>query len=273
MYRRPLCHPSTPTWASDSVPPCPPGLVAPLSSEPLTPSLLTSVSRQVIRGFTAASNRHTKATFVPPSADAIEAILLELAKPKKYRVDVLDQISLARPYSPKVATARFTVDAGDALAAQSHEAIMSSLFTSTQTEAVKAFLPESVQITRLGRGGILFSVTSSSVRKALRGQYLSTLGMRYLIPVQEEHPLDSLCYMYVTGIRDNFDATQFYRKLTQLGVDVAYQSHRAVIPETGYHTNAWRVYFSDGSIPKELMIHGAQKGRLSTVQTVYLYTA
>ncbi|ETV94724.1 hypothetical protein H310_11691 [Aphanomyces invadans] len=152
--------------------------------------------------------------------------------------------------------ARFTVDTGDALAAQSHEAIMSSLFTSTQTDAVKAFLSEFVQITLLGRGGILFSATSSSVRKALGGQYLSILGKRYLIPVQEEHPLDSLCYMDVTGIRDNLDATQFYRKLTQLGVDVAYQSHRAVIPGTGCHTNAWRVYFADGSIPKELMIHG-----------------
>ncbi|ETV98959.1 hypothetical protein H310_08438 [Aphanomyces invadans] len=183
--------------ASDSVPPCPPGLAAPLSSAPLTPSPLTSVSRQVptgndvveklstntdlefppisdrdmvnselnhpmstfdadssrpickqnvggispladgtdvatppapsrsadasgptrppldfnkvIRGFTSASNRHTKASIVPPSADAIEAILLELAKPKKDRIDVLDQISLARPYSPKVAMAHFTV--------------------------------------------------------------------------------------------------------------------------------------------------------------------
>ncbi|ETW08976.1 hypothetical protein H310_01454 [Aphanomyces invadans] len=185
---------------------------------------------KVIRGLTAASNRHTKTTFVPPSADAIAAIQLELAKPKKDRVDVLDQISLARPYSPKVAMARFTVDTGDVLAAQLHEAIMSSLFTSTQTDAVKAFLLDFVQVTRLGRGGILFSVTSSSVRKALGGQYLSILGKRYLIPVQEEHPLDYLCYMDVTGIRDNFDATQFYRKLTQLGVDVAYQSHRAVIP-------------------------------------------
>ncbi|ETV89920.1 hypothetical protein H310_15238, partial [Aphanomyces invadans] len=201
----------------------------------------------VIRGFNAATKQQIKAAFVLPSAGAIEAILLELAKPKKDRADVLGQIDLSRPYSPKVAMARFIVDTGDALAAQSHEAIMSSLFTSTQTDAVKALLPEFVQVTRLGRGGILFSVTSSSVRKALGGQYLSILGKRYRIPVQEDHPLDSLCYMDVTGIRDNFDATQFYRKLTLLGVDVAYQSHRAVIPRTGCHTNAWRVYFAEVS--------------------------
>ncbi|RHY24126.1 hypothetical protein DYB32_008964 [Aphanomyces invadans] len=62
--------------------------------------------------------------------------------------------------------------------------------------------------------------------------------------------------MDVTGIRDNFDATQFYRKMTQLGVDVAYHSHRAVIPGTGCHTNAWRVYFADDAIPDALRING-----------------
>ncbi|RQM31412.1 hypothetical protein B5M09_012603 [Aphanomyces astaci] len=31
--------------------------------------------------------------------------------------------------------------------------------------------------------------------------------------------------MDITGIRDKFDAAQFYRKLTQLGVDVIYHSH------------------------------------------------
>ncbi|RHY19835.1 hypothetical protein DYB32_010164 [Aphanomyces invadans] len=62
--------------------------------------------------------------------------------------------------------------------------------------------------------------------------------------------------MDVTGIRDNFDATQFNRKLTLLGVDVAYQSHRAVIPGTGCHTNAWRVYFAEATIPDKLHIAG-----------------
>ncbi|RHY00169.1 hypothetical protein DYB25_001964 [Aphanomyces astaci] len=62
--------------------------------------------------------------------------------------------------------------------------------------------------------------------------------------------------MDITGIRDNFDATQFYRKLTQLGVDVVYHSHRAVIPGTGCHTNTWRVYFADAAIPVQLQING-----------------
>ncbi|ETV67121.1 hypothetical protein H257_16662 [Aphanomyces astaci] len=104
---------------------------------------------KVIRGFTAAAKQHTKAAFVPPPADAIEAILLELSKPKKDRVDILATINLARPYTPKVAMARFT-----------------------------------------------------------------------------------------------------------LGVDVVYHSHRAVIPGTGCHTNAWRIYFSDAAIPDQLRING-----------------
>ncbi|RHY10974.1 hypothetical protein DYB36_005860 [Aphanomyces astaci] len=211
---------------------------------------------KVIRGFSAAAKQHTKAAFVPPPADAIEAILFELTKPKKDRVDILAKINLARPYTPKVATARFTVDTGDALANQSHEAIMSSLFASTQTDTVKSVLSEFVQVTRLGRGGIMVSVTSSNARKALGGQYLSIMGKKYIIPVHEEHPLDSLCFMDITGIRDNFDATQFYRKLTQLGVDVVYHSHRAVIPGTGCHTNTWRVYFADAAIPVQLQING-----------------
>ncbi|RHZ00312.1 hypothetical protein DYB35_012664, partial [Aphanomyces astaci] len=211
---------------------------------------------KVIRGFTAAAKQHTKAAFVPPPADAIEAILLELSKPKKDRVDILAKINLARPYTPKVAMARFTVDTGDALANQSHEAIMSSLFASAQTDTVKSLLSEFVQVTRLGRGGIMVSVTTSNARKALGGQTLSIMGKKYLIPVQEEHPLDPLCFMDIIGVRDNFDATQFYRKLTQLGVDVVYHSHRAVIPGTGCHTNAWRIYFSDAAIPDQLRING-----------------
>ncbi|RHZ33033.1 hypothetical protein DYB37_012863 [Aphanomyces astaci] len=211
---------------------------------------------KVIRGFSAAAKQHTKAAYVPPPADAIEAILFELTKPKKDRVDILAKINLARPYTPKVAMARFTVDTGDALANQSHEAIMSSLFASTQTDTVKSLLSEFVQVTRLGRGGIMVSVTSSNARKALGGQYLSIMGKTYIIPVHEEHPLDSLCFMDITGIRDNFDATQFYRKLTQLGVDVVYHSHRAVIPGTGCHTNTWRVYFADAAIPVQLQING-----------------
>ncbi|ETV67696.1 hypothetical protein H257_16162 [Aphanomyces astaci] len=207
---------------------------------------------KVIRGFTAAAKQHTKAAFVPTPADAIEAILFELTD----RVDILAKINLARPYTPKVAMARFTVDTGDALANQSHEAIMSSLFASTQTDTVKSLLSEFVQVTRLGRGGIMVSVTSSNALKALGGQYLSIMGKKYIIPVHEEQPLDSLCFMDNTGIRDNFDATQFYRKLTQLGVDVVYHSVCAVLPGTGCHTNTWRVYFTDAAIPAQLQING-----------------
>ncbi|RQM19687.1 hypothetical protein B5M09_008702 [Aphanomyces astaci] len=199
-----------------------------------------------------ASAKHTKAAFVPTPADAIEAILFELTD----RVDILAKINLARPYTPKVAMARFTVDTGDALANQSHEAIMSSLFASTQTDTVKSLLSEFVQVTRLGRGGIMVSVTSSNALKTLGGQYMSIMGKKYIIPVHEEHPLDPLCFMDITGIRDNFDATQFYHKLTQLGVDVVYHSVCAVLPGTGCHTNTWRVYFTDAAIPAQLQING-----------------
>ncbi|RHY27862.1 hypothetical protein DYB32_006480 [Aphanomyces invadans] len=232
------------------------------TSTPLQPAARNSGNQQpldysqVLRGFTAATRQSARAAFVTPPAAAIDAILLELAKPKRDRADVLNQIDLARPYTPKLATARFTVDTGDALTNLSNETIMSSLFASTQTNTVKALLPEFVQVTRLGRGGLMISVTSASVRKTLGGQYLSILGKKYPIPMQEEHPLDPLCYMDITGIRDTFDSTQFYRKLTQMGVDVVYQSHRAVIPGTSCHTNAWRVYFVGGSIPDELKILG-----------------
>ncbi|ETV81274.1 hypothetical protein H257_05838 [Aphanomyces astaci] len=194
-------------WVSE--PTCLPGPVAPSRTTQLPPSLPVDRHRlyfldlqppldytKVIRGFSAAAKQHTKAAFVPPPADAIEAILFELTKPKKDRVDILAKIDLARPYTPKVAIARFTVDTGDALATQSHKAIMSSLFASAQTDTAKFLLSEFVQVTVL-----------------------------YLIPVHEEHPLDSLCFMDITGIRDKFDAAQFYRKLTQLGVDVIYHSH------------------------------------------------
>ncbi|ETV68692.1 hypothetical protein H257_15491 [Aphanomyces astaci] len=64
------------------------------------------------------------------------------------------------------------------------------------------------------------------------------MGKKYLIPVQEEHSLDPLCFMDIIGVRDNFDATQFYRKLTQLGVDglVALCGHRGKAPTRGHRT-------------------------------------
>ncbi|KAF0734584.1 hypothetical protein AaE_009135 [Aphanomyces astaci] len=211
----------SPLANATEVQPTPPVLSGPAASSGANRSPLDYT--KVIRGFSAAAKQHTKAAFVPPPADAIEAILLELSKPKKDRVDILAKIDLARPYTPKVAIARFTVDTGDALATQSHKAIiMSSLFASAQTDTAKLLLSEFVQVT----GGIM------------------------------EHPLDSLCFMDITGIRDNFDATQFYRKLTELGVDVVYHSHRAVIPGTGCHTNTWRVYFTDAAIPAQLQING-----------------
>ncbi|RHY83838.1 hypothetical protein DYB35_008812 [Aphanomyces astaci] len=75
--------------------------------------------------------------------------------------------------------------------------------------------------------------------------------------------------MDITGIRDNFDATQFYRKLTQLGVDVVYHSHRAVIPGTGCHTNTWRVYFADAAIPVQLQINGVPVNQIKYQRFYY----
>ncbi len=73
--------------------------------------------------------------------------------------------------------------------------------------------------------------------------------------------------MDVIGIRDTFEPKQFYRKLTQLGVDVVYHSHRAIIPETGCHTNAWRVYFSDAAIPEQLQVHQNMLSLLLLIRT------
>ncbi|KAF0747035.1 hypothetical protein AaE_007891, partial [Aphanomyces astaci] len=61
----------------------PPALSGPAASSGVSHSSLDYT--KVIRGFSAAAKQHTKAAFVPPPADAIEAILLELSKPKKDR--------------------------------------------------------------------------------------------------------------------------------------------------------------------------------------------
>ncbi|CAK4230489.1 unnamed protein product [Aphanomyces euteiches] len=187
-----------------------------------------------------------------PKSELILEILEEFKKPANERRSVLDLFDNATPYPIKTAQDRVFVDSGHALNDNSVEAIMSSIYSSRQSPVVAPLLNDIVQVSKLAKGGLLLSVTTSVVAVSLGGQKLTIMGKKYPIPERVTHPLDAFVYMDVVGLRDT-------------GVSVLPQ----LLLGVWWPNNEWRVYFLADQVPNQLRLNGVAANQLRLQKHFY----
>ncbi|RHY23991.1 hypothetical protein DYB32_009010, partial [Aphanomyces invadans] len=102
-----------------------------------------------------------------PTAELILESFDEYKEPAKERRSILSLIDQATPHPLKHAQDRVVVETGLAMKGNSVEAIMSPIYSSRQSAVVAPLLNDIVQVTKLAKGRLLVSVTSSRVASKL----------------------------------------------------------------------------------------------------------
>ncbi|RHY18421.1 hypothetical protein DYB32_010382, partial [Aphanomyces invadans] len=222
------------------------------------------------RGGSHLPSGTVKATLSRPTRTNL-AKLMELASDEATTDEEMFQaIEASLPYRKRIGTTTFWIETNDALASQSNDKIIKSLFEENRTALWAPLLQEFVQVNKARGGDVVVTVTDDATRLGMLGQSVRLLGKEYPVaappatdnrnPQRHHDDLQDLYFMDIVGTRFNFDSRAALKALRRLKTNPIFISYKLTYSSqhdsSCAHPNIWRVYFNTPFQPPTLSVHG-----------------